>query len=193
MASVSELVLSAETIVYGFAIARLLHGAQKIFTSPKSSFTVKLIWVTCCVHVSSAIWSSTNLFVIDKLDFIDFNIRLIFAGISYFMCDSLAPHNSENIESFHDHFFEIRIRYWVCNLLMALNGIAQIEYTAKYNILPEMYNLFYSVVIIPWILIIILGLYAKSEKLQLLAAALHLIYYIFNGIGTMLNSASITN
>ena len=56
-----------------------------------------------------------------------------------------------------------------------------------------MYNLFYSVVIIPWILIIILGLYAKSEKLQLLAAALHLIYYIFNGIGTMLNSASITN
>ena len=30
MASVSELVLSAETIVYGFAIARLLHGAQKI-------------------------------------------------------------------------------------------------------------------------------------------------------------------
>ena len=98
MASVSELVLSAETIVYGFAIARLLHGAQKIFTSPKSSFTVKLIWVTCCVHVSSAIWSSTNLFVIDKLDFIDFNIRLIFAGISYFMCDSLAPHNSENIE-----------------------------------------------------------------------------------------------
>ena len=76
---------------------------------------------------------------------------------------------------------------------MALNGIAQIEYTAKYNILPEMYNLFYSVVIIPWILIIILGLYAKSEKLQLLAAAFHLIYYIFNGIGTMLNSASITN
>ena len=111
MTPTSELLLSAETIILGFAIARLLHGAPGIFTLKKSSVSVNIVWITCSLHIGIALWSITNRFEL-RLDFFDFWLKIIFAGITYFMCDNLTPHNSDQIKSFTDHFNLIRKRYW---------------------------------------------------------------------------------
>ena len=107
MTPTSELLLSAETIIFGFAVARLLHGAPGIFTLKKSSVSVIIVWIICCLHIATNLWSTTARFEL-RLDFFDFLLKLVFAGITFFMCDNLTPHNSDQIKSFTDHFNLIR-------------------------------------------------------------------------------------
>ena len=190
MTPTSELLLSAETIIFGFAVARLLHGAPGIFTLKKSSVSVIIVWITCCLHIGIALWSTTNRFEL-RLDFFDFWLKIIFAGITYFMCDQLAPHNSDQIKSFTDHFNLIRKRYWLCHISLCINMIFIFEYTAKNVVTEEKISLFYVVIIIPWMLISIFGLYAKTKNLQFIAVSLLLFLYSFNGSVTLLESSSI--
>ena len=190
MTPTSELLLSAETIIFGFAVARLLHGAPGIFTLKKSSASVIIVWITCCLHIGIALWSITNRFEL-RLDFFDFWLKLIFAGITYFMCDNLTQHNSDQIKSFTDHFNLIRKRYWLCHISLCINMIFIFEYTAKNVVTEEKISLFYVVIIIPWMLISIFGLYAKTKNLQFIAVSLLLFLYSFNGSVTLLESSSI--
>ena len=161
MTPTSELLLSAETIILGFAVARLLHGAPGIFTLKKSSVSVIIVWITCCLHIGIALWSITNRFEL-RLDFFDFWLKIIFAGITYFMCDNLTPHNSDQIKSFTDHFNLIRKRYWLCHISLCINLVFIFEYTVKNIVTEEMYRLTYVAILIPWMLISIFGLYSKK-------------------------------
>ena len=190
MTPTSELLLSAETIIFGFAVARLLHGAPGIFTLKKSSVSVIIVWITCCLHIGIALWSITNRFEL-RLDFFDFWLKIIFAGITYFMCDNLTPHNSDQIKSFTDHFNLIRKRYWLCHISLCINMIFIFEYTVKNIVTEEMYRLTYVAIIIPWMLISIFGLYSKTKNLQLIAVFLLLFSYSFNSSFTLLESSSI--
>ena len=190
MTPTSELLLSAETIIFGFAVARLLHGAPGIFTLKKSSVSVIIVWITCCLHIGIALWSITNRFEL-RLDFFDFWLKIIFAGITYFMCDNLTPHNSDQIKSFTDHFNLIRKRYWLCHISLCINMVFIFEYTAKNVVTEEKISLFYVVIIIPWMLISIFGLYAKIKNLQFIRVSLLLFLYSFNGSVTLLESSSI--
>ena len=193
MTPTSELLPSAETIILSFAIARLLHGAPGIFTLKKSSFSVIIVWITCCLHIALSLWSITNRFEL-RLDFFDFWLKIIFAGITYFMCDNLTPHNSDQIKSFTDHFNLIRKRYWLCHISLCINMVFVFEYTARARnvVTEEKILLFYVVVIIPWMLISIFGLYAKTKNLQLIAVSLLLFMYLFNSAFTFLESSSLT-
>ena len=192
MTPTSELLLSAETIIFGFAVARLLHGAPGIFTLKKSSVSVIIVWITCCLHVALNLWSITNIFE-QRLDFFDFLLKLVFAGITFFMCDNLTPHNSDQIKSFTDHFNLIRKRYWLCHISLCINTVFVFEYTARARnfVTEEKILLFYVVVIIPCMLISIFGLYAKTKNLQFIAVSLLLFLYSFNGSVTLLESSSI--
>ena len=190
MTPTSELLLSAETIIFGFAVARLLHGAPGIFTLKKSSVSVIIVWITCCLHIGIALWSITNRFEL-RLDFFDFWLKIIFAGITYFMCDNLTPHNSDQIKSFTDHFNLIRKRYWLCHISLCINLVFIFEYTVKNIVTEEMYRLTYVAIIIPWMLISIFGLYSKTKNLQLIAVSLLLFSYSFNSSFTLLESSSI--
>ena len=193
MTPTSELLLSAETIIFGFAVARLLHGAPGIFTLKKSSVSVIIVWITFCLHIGIALWSTTNRFEL-RLDFFDFWLKIIFAGITYFMCDNLTPHNSDQIKSFTDHFNLIRKRYWLCHIGLCINIAFAHEYTgiAKNIITREKSFLFYMVVILPWMLVSIFGLNAKTKNLQLIAVSLLLFLYLFNSAFTFLESSSLT-
>ena len=192
MTPTSELLLSAETIIFGFAVARLLHGAPGIFTLKKSSASVIIVWITCCLHIGIALWSITNRFEL-RLDFFDFWLKIIFAGITYFMCDNLTPHNSDQIKSFTDHFNLIRKRYWLCHIGLCINIAFAHEYTgiAKNIITREKSLLFYMVVILPWMLVSIFGLNAKTKNLQLIAVSIQLLLYLFNTFFIFLESSSI--
>ena len=192
MTPTSELLLSAQTIIYGFAVARLLHGAPGIFTLKKSSVLVIIVWITCCLHVALNLWTITNIFE-QRLDFFDFLLLFVYAGVAYFMCDTLTPHNSENIESVTDHFTSIRKRYWLCHISLCINMIFIFEYTARSRnvVTEEKILLFYVVVIIPWMLISIFGLYAKTKNLQLIAVSIQLFLYLFNTFFVFLESSSI--
>ena len=190
MTPTSELLLSAQTIIYGFAVARLLHGAPGIFTLKKSSVSVIIVWIICCLHIATNLWSTTNRFEL-RLDFFDFLLKLVFAGITFFMCDNLTPHNSDQIKSFTDHFNLIRKRYWLCHISLCINMVFIFEYTVKNFVTEEMYRLFYVAIIIPWMLISIFGLYSKTKNLQLIAVSLLLFSYSFNSSFTLLESSSI--
>ena len=193
MTPTSELLLSAETIILGFAVARLLHGAPGIFTLKKSSVSVIIVWIICCLHIATNLWSTTNRFEL-RLDFFDFWLKIIFAGITYFMCDNLTPHNSDQIKSFTDHFNLIRKRYWLCHIGCCINIAFAHEYTgiAKNIITRDKSLLFYMVVILPWMLVSIFGLNAKTKNLQLIAVSLLLFMYLFNSVFTFLESSSLT-
>ena len=193
MTPTSELLLSAETIIFGFAVARLLHGAPGIFTLKKSSVLVIIVWITCCLHVALNLWTITNIFE-QRLDFFDFLLLFVYAGIAYFMCDTLTPHNCEQIKSFTDHFNLIRKRYWLCHIGCCINIAFAHEYTgiAKNIITREKSLLFYMVAILPWMLVSIFGLNAKTKNLQLIAVSLLLFLYLFNSTFTFLESSSLT-
>ena len=192
MTPTSELLLSAETIIFGFAVARLLHGAPGIFTLKKSSVSVIIVWIICCLHIATNLWSTTARFEL-RLDFFDFLLKLVFAGITFFMCDNLTPHNSDQIKSFTDHFNLIRKRYWLCHIGCCINIALAHEYTgiAKNIITREKSLLFYMVAILPWMLVSIFGLNAKTKNLQLIAVSLLLFLYLFNSAFTFLESSSI--
>ena len=192
MTPTSELLLSAETIILGFAIARLLHGAPGIFTLKKSSVSVIIVWIICCLHIATNLWSTTNRFEL-RLDFFDFLLKLVFAGITFFMCDNLTPHNSDQIKSFTDHFNLIRKRYWLCHIGCCINIAFAHEYTgiAKNIITREKSLLFYMVAILPWMLVSIFGLNAKTKNLQLIAVSIQLFLYLFNTFFVFLESSSI--
>ena len=190
MTPTSELLLSAETIIFGFALARLLHGAPGIFTLKKSSVSVIIVWITCCLHIALNLWSITNIFE-QRLDFFDFLLFLVYAGIAFFMCDTLTPHNSEQIKSYTDHFNLIKKRYWLCHISLCINLVIIFEYTGKNVVTEEMYRLFYAAIIIPWMLISIFGFYSKTKNLQLIAVSLLLFLYSFNSSVTLLESSSI--
>ena len=192
MTPTSELLLSAETIIFGFAVARLLHGAPGIFTLKKSSVSVIIVWIICCLHIATNLWSTTNRFEL-RLDFFDFLLKLVFAGITFFMCDNLTPHNSDQIKSFTDHFNLIRKRYWLCHIGCCINIAIAHEYTgiAKNIITREKSLLFYMVVILPWMLVSIFGLNAKTKNLQLIAVSIQLFLYLFNTFFVFLESSSI--
>ena len=187
MTPTSELLLSAETIIFGFAVARLLHGAPGIFTLKKSSVSVIIVWIICCLHIATNLWSTTARFEL-RLDFFDFLLKLVFAGITFFMCDNLTPHNSDQIKSFTDHFNLIRKRYWLCHISLYINMIFIFEYTAKNIVMEEKISLFYVVIIIPWMLI---SIFAKTKNLQFIVVSLLLFLYSFNGSVTLLESSSI--
>ncbi len=193
MTPTSELLLSAETIILGFAVARLLHGAPGIFTLKKSSVSVIIVWIICCLHIATNLWSITNIFE-QRLDFFDFLLLFVYAGIAYFMCDTLTPHNCEQIKSFTDHFNLIRKRYWLCHIGCCVNIAFAHEYTgiAKNIITREKSLLFYMVVILPWMVVSIFGLNAKTKNLQLIAVSLLLFLYLFNSAFTFLESSSLT-
>ena len=108
------------------------------------------------------------------------------------MCDTLTPHNSENIESFTDHFNLIRKRYWLCHIGLCINIAFAHEYTgiAKNIITREKSLLFYMVAILPWMLVSIFGLNAKTKNLQLIAVSLLLFMYLFSSAFTFFESAS---
>ena len=190
MTPTSELLLSAETIILGFALARLLHGAPGIFTLKKSSVSVIIVWIICCLHIATNLWSTTARFEL-RLDFFDFLLKLVFAGITFFMCDNLTPHNSDQIKSFTDHFNLIRKRYWLCHISLCINLVFIFEYTVKNIVTEEMYRLTYVAILIPWMLISIFGLYAKTKNLQLIAVSIQLFLYLFNTFFVFLESSSI--
>ena len=192
MTPTSELLLSAETIILGFAVARLLHGAPGIFTLKKSSVSVIIVWIICCLHIATNLWSTTDRFEL-RLDFFDFLLKLVFAGITFFMCDNLTPHNSDQIKSFTDHFNLIRKRYWLCHIGLCINIAFAHEYTgiAKNIITREKSLLFYMVAILPWMLVSIFGLNAKTKNLQLIAVSIQLFLYLFNTFFIFLESSSI--
>ena len=192
MTPTSELLLSAETIIFGFAVARLLHGAPGIFTLKKSSVSVIIVWIICCLHIATNLWSTTNRFEL-RLDFFDFLLKLVFAGITFFMCDNLTPHNSDQIKSFNDHFNLIRKRYWLCHISLCINMVFVFEYTARARnvVTEEKILLFYMVVILPWMLVSIFGLNTKTKNLQLIAVSIQLFLYLFNTFFIFLESSSI--
>ena len=182
--------VSAETIILGFAIARLLHGAPGVFSKNKSSITVIFVWISCCIHIAITLWTNTNRFDL-TLDFFDFLLALVYAGICYFMCDSLTPHNAENIESFDNHFFSIRKKYWFCHIAMCLLGALMVENAKADGVVIEKYEMFYLVIIIPWLLISLFGFFIKSKRQQFIAALFFLILILFNSSVTLYESSSL--
>ncbi len=192
MSPTSELMVSADTIILGFAIARLLHGASGIFSKNKSSLTIIFVWISCCIHIAITLWTNTNRFEL-RLDFLDFVLQLIYASICYFMCDSLTPHNAEKIESFSHHFISIRKKYWSCHISMSLLAAVMFEKYQAYDLFIEKYEMVYLFIITPWLLISLFGFFAKSKQYQFIAALLFLILIIFNSSVTLFESASLTN
>ena len=127
--------------------------------------------------------------IITKLpdyDFLDFVLLMIYSGVTFIMCDSVFPSNSDKISSWEDHYFTINKIFWVCNILCALTLIIQFEKSFHIT-LGEDYYIIYFIGIFPWIIYSLVAYFYQKSKVQWIALILLTLNYTFNALSTFLN------
>ena len=121
-----EIAVTAQSVILGFACARLLHATPHLFLK-LCDLKIYLVWYVLCLHILIAFWTTMNITKLPDFDFLDFVLLMIYSGVSFIMCDSVFPSNSDKISSWENHYFTINKIFWVCNILCALTLIINIE------------------------------------------------------------------
>tara|TARA_B100000700_G_C14948910_1_gene810658 strand:- start:992 stop:1378 length:387 start_codon:yes stop_codon:yes gene_type:complete len=119
-------------------------------------------------------------------DFLDFVLLMIYSGVTFIMCDSVFPRNSDTISSWEYQYFSVNKIFWVCNILCALNLIVSIE-KSYHKALGEDYYILYFVGLFPWIIYSIVAYFFQKSKVQWVALILLTLNYTFNALSTFLN------
>ena len=76
---------------------------------------------------------------------------------------------------------------------MVFLAIIMFEKGQAHGVFFEKYEMFYLVIVTPWLLISLFGFFVKSNRNQFVASLLYLILITFNGSVTFFESASLTN
>ena len=185
---VTEFFISIESIILGFGIARLIHGASHIFSKDKSYILTSVIWFSIWLHILLSFWSDTNMIQLEKhLDFLWFCNRVIYYGVVFFMCDLLAPHDVENITSFEQHFKNIKQKYflgWFFTAILMFSGIPYFWDTQVMD--KESLLLFLYFGIIPITIFTIIGFLSNNKILIQISIYGMLLTQIFNSLGTFM-------
>ena len=180
-----EIAVTAQSVILGFACARLLHATPHLFLK-LCDLKIYLVWYVLCLHILIAFWTTMNITKLPDFDFLDFVLLMIYAGVSFIMCDSVFPSNSDKIISWEEHYFAINKIFWVCNILCALTLIIDIE-KSRHIALGEDYHILYFIAIFPWIIYSLVAYFYQKSKVQWIVLILLTVNYTFNALSTFLN------
>ena len=123
---VFEILITAQSVILGFACARILHSTSIIF-SKSCDFKIYLTWYNLVLTIFISFWTSINLSRVVEYDFLDFSLLMIYQGLIFIMCDSMFPTNSDKISSWDDHYLKYNQIYWFCNFACAIVITIQME------------------------------------------------------------------
>ena len=180
-----EIAVTAQSVILGFACARVLHATPHLFFK-LCDLKIYLVWYVLCLHILIAFWTTMNITKLPDFDFLDFVLLMIYSGVSFIMCDSVFPSNSDKISSWENHYFTINKIFWVCNILCALTLIIDIE-KSRHIALGEDYYILYFIGILPWIIYSLAAYFYQKSKVQWIVLILLTVNYTFNALSTFLN------
>ena len=180
-----EIAVTAQSVILGFACARLLHATPHLFFK-LCDLKIYLVWYVLCLHILITFWTTINISKLPDFDFLDFVLLMIYSGVSFIMCDSVFPSNSDKIISWEEHYFAINKIFWVCNILCALTLIIDIE-KSRHIALGEDYYILYFIGILPWIIYSLIAYFYQKSKVQWIVLILLTVNYTFNALSTFLN------
>ena len=93
-----EIAVTAQSVILGFACARVLHATPHIFSKLRY-LKIYILWYVLCLHILNTFWTTMIITKLPDFDFLDFVLLMIYSGVTFIMCNSVFPSNSEKISS----------------------------------------------------------------------------------------------
>ena len=180
-----DIAVTAQSVILGFACARVLHATPHIFSKLRY-LKIYLLWYVLCLHILNTFWTTMIITKLPDFDFLDFVLLIIYSGVTFIMCNSVFPSNSDKISSWENHYFTINKIFWVCNIVCALNIIIQLE-KSHHKVFGEDYYIVYFIVLFPWIIYSVVAYLYQKSNVQWIALILLTLTYTANALSTFLN------
>ena len=163
-----EYLVAFSSIIVGLAIAKLLHALPSIFNKNSFSLTHSLLFIATLFDCVSWWWGSLGFKIIEVWTGALFILYIApFIGL-YLVSDLISSANPANIESWKNHYFGIRFKFWLTQSVIATFAIIQsFIYTTHFE------NIENLVVIFCWIAVIVVAINSKKEKTHLVISIIY--------------------
>ena len=102
----------AFSIVLSLAAVRLLSGASVSFAKAKR-YWPHTMWVMFALLTSAMVWWNFWSFESVSWNFARFLLTLLVPATMYLQAAALVPESPGNVESWREHFFSARVRFFV--------------------------------------------------------------------------------
>ena len=105
-------------------------------------------------------WYSTSFKIVEEWNAILFLLYIPLFIITYMQCDALASATPEMIDSWKTHYFNVRIKFWIYNLISWVFSALQ-----HFTIFDRSWNdsgVLGSMVI--WLVMTIFGIFSNKER-----------------------------
>jgi hypothetical protein len=109
----------AFSIVLSFAAVRLLSGISVCF-APDRRYWPHATWVLFVLLASATVWWNFWSFKDVQWNFIRFLLTLVVPALIYLQAAALVPDNPATVQSWREHFFAARKRFFVALALFFL-------------------------------------------------------------------------
>ena len=101
-----EIAVTAQSVILGFACARVLHATPHLFFKLRD-LKIYFVWYVLCLHIFITFWTNLSITKLPDYDFLDFVLLMIYSGVTFIMCDSVFPSNSDENSSWKEHYLTI--------------------------------------------------------------------------------------
>ncbi|MEC8871536.1 MAG: hypothetical protein VYD96_09825 [Pseudomonadota bacterium] len=168
-----EYLVAFSSIIVGLAIAKLLHALPSIFNKNSFSLTHSLLFIATLFDCVSWWWGSLGFKIIEVWTGALFILYIApFIGL-YVVSDLLSSANPENIQSWKNHYFEIRFKLWLTQIVIFTFAMIQaFVYTTYFE------NTEILLIFIAWFAMIVVAITSKKEKTHLVISILYFLFII---------------
>ena len=168
-----EYLVAFSSIIVGLATAKLLHALPSIFNKNSFSLTHSLLFIATLFDCVSWWWGSLGFKIIEVWTGALFILYIApFIGL-YLVSDLLSSANPENIQSWKNHYFEIRFKLWLTQIVIFTFAMIQaFVYTTYFE------NTEILVIFIAWFAMIVVAITSKKEKTHLVISILYFLFII---------------
>ena len=168
-----EYLVAFSSIIVGLAIAKLLHALPSIFNKNSFSLTHSLLFIATLFDCVSWWWGSLGFKIIEVWTGALFILYIApFIGL-YVVSDLLSSANPVNIQSWKNHYFEIRFKLWLTQIVIFTFAMIQaFVYTTYFE------NTEILVIFIAWFAMIVVAITSKKEKTHLVISILYFLFII---------------
>ena len=168
-----EYLVAFSSIIVGLAIAKLLHALPNVFSKNAFSLTHSLFFVATILDCVSWWWESLGFKIIEVWTGALFILYIApFIGL-YLVSDLLSSANPANIQSWKNHYFEIRFKLWLTQIVIFTFAMIQaFVYTTYFE------NTEILVIFIAWFAMIVVAITSKKEKTHLVISILYFLFII---------------
>ena len=159
--TIFEYLVAYVAILAGLSAARLLHALPYVFKRDRFYWIHGVIFATAVLVGISNWWGFWSMKSVEQWDFLKFTCIILFFGIVFLLCDMVAPHYAEKIESWKEHFLKIRFQFYLTNVILA-----QIFALVQYYVLNSGFGEVVLFVYLCWTLTSLVGTIFSNYRIQ---------------------------